>query len=136
MSDMRVLILEKPKDPSSLKLVKQALPSPGNKQIRVKMTSIGLNRADLLYCQGRYFFQAPVNSRLGFEGAGIIDELGSGLENAKFKVGDRVALLPMSFDISQQGCLAEYGIYEPKLINCEPRQGVRQRDRLILDGFF
>ena len=118
---MRSLILETPKDPSTLKLIDSDLPSPKHKQIRVKMTSMGLNRGDLLYCQGRYFFQSPVNSRLGFEGAGIVDEIGSGLNDSPFEVGDRVALLPMSFDISQQGCFSEYGIYsEDSLIPSPP----------------
>tara|TARA_R110002072_G_scaffold300706_2_gene478716 strand:- start:32064 stop:33092 length:1029 start_codon:yes stop_codon:yes gene_type:complete len=117
---VRSLILEKPKDPSSLKLIDQTLPEPGDKQLRVKITSIGLNRGDLLYCQGRYFFQAPAHSRLGFEGAGIIDKLGRGLDNTTFKCGDRVALLPMSFDISQQGCLAEYGLYEASSLIASP----------------
>ena len=81
---MRSLILETPKDPSTLKLIDSDLPSPKHKQIRVKMTSMGLNRGDLLYCQGRYFFQSPVNSRLGFEGAGekFRDEVGNILSNA------------------------------------------------------
>lgn len=109
---MRSLILETPKDPSTLKLVNRDLPEPSAKQVRIKMTSLGLNRGDLLYCQGRYFFQAPENSRLGFEGAGIIDALGIDLQNSEFKLGDRIALLPMSFDISHQGCFSEYGLYE------------------------
>lgn len=109
---MRSLILKTPKDPSSLSLKEQNLPSPAANQVRVKMTSMGLNRGDLLYCQGRYFFQSPENSRLGFEGAGIVDALGLDIDSNKIKVGDKVALLPMSFDISQQGCFSEYGVYE------------------------
>lgn len=109
---MRSLILETPKDPSSLKLVDVDLPQPSKKQVRVKITSMGLNRGDLLYCQGRYFFQSPPNSRVGFEGAGIIDLIGEDLLESGYKIGDRVALLPMSFDISQQGCFSEYGLFE------------------------
>lgn len=117
---MRSLILETPKDPSSLKLVNSVLPLPGKKQVRVKMTSMGLNRGDLLYCQGRYFFQPPKNSRVGFEGAGIIDALGDDVLESGFKIGDRVALLPMSFDISQQGCFSEYGLFTTKSLIPSP----------------
>lgn len=109
---MRSLILETPKNPKSIKLSEVSLPIPGKNQARIRMTSMGLNRGDLLYCQGRYFFQSPKNSRLGFEGAGIIDALGSNLDNSEFNKGDRVAILPMSFDISSQGCFSDYGVYE------------------------
>ncbi|MFT6905781.1 MAG: NADPH:quinone reductase-like Zn-dependent oxidoreductase [Oleiphilaceae bacterium] len=117
---MRCLILETPRDPSTLKLIEQSLPIPGNDQVRIKMTSMGLNRGDLLYCQGRYFFQSPENSRIGFEGAGTIDALGNKLDNSDFKIGDRVALLPMSFDISSQGCFSDYGVYDTKSIIRSP----------------
>tara|TARA_R110001592_G_scaffold52511_14_gene160738 strand:- start:9962 stop:10990 length:1029 start_codon:yes stop_codon:yes gene_type:complete len=117
---MRCLILETPRDPNTLTITKQSLPMPGNHQVRIKMTSMGLNRGDLLYCQGRYFFQSPENSRIGFEGAGIIDALGSDLVNSEFKIGDRVALLPMSFDISSQGCFSDYGLYETKSLIRSP----------------
>ena len=117
---MRCLILETPRDPSTLKLNEQRLPIPGNGQVRIKMTSMGLNRGDLLYCQGRYFFQSPENSRVGFEGAGIIDALGCDLDSSDFKVGDRVALLPMSFDIASQGCFSDYGLYDSKSIIRSP----------------
>lgn len=117
---MRSLILETPKDPSSLKLVDSDLAVPGKNQVRLKMTSMGLNRGDLLYCQGRYFFQSPKNSRVGFEGAGIIDAIGDDLFESDFKIGDRVALLPMSFDISQQGCFSDYGLFETKSLIPSP----------------
>ncbi len=110
---MRSLILANPRSPDSLKIVEQEKPEPGAYQIRVKITSMGLNRGDLLYCQGKYFFQPTPNSRIGFEGAGIVDAIGIGLKQSPFKIGERVALLPMSFDISQQGCFSEYGLYEP-----------------------
>ena len=109
---MRSLILANPRNPDSLKIIEQEKPEPGENQIRVKISSMGLNRGDLLYCQGKYFFQPTPNSRIGFEGAGIVDAIGKGLKQTPFKKGDRVALLPMSFDISQQGCFSEYGLYE------------------------
>jgi NADPH:quinone reductase-like Zn-dependent oxidoreductase len=117
---MRSLVLETPKDLNSLRLLNFDLPQPGKKQIRVKMTSMGLNRGDLLYCQGRYFFPSPKHSRVGFEGAGIIDAIGDEMTESCHKIGDRVALLPMSFDISQQGCFSDYGLFEAKSLIPSP----------------
>lgn len=107
---MQSLILQTPKQPDSLKLQELPHPEPGAGQVCVKMTSMGLNRGDLLYCQGRYFYPPSTNSRVGFEGAGIVEKVAD--SNGTFKPGDRVGILPMSFDVSQQGCFSEYAIYD------------------------
>lgn len=117
---MRALILKSVDDPQSLSLVEQALPEPGSDQVRIRFSSMGLNRADLLYCQGRYFFPPIAGSRLGFEGAGYVDKLGTDLSNSHLNVGDRVALLPMSFDIRTQGSFAEYGVYQTEQLIPSP----------------
>lgn len=109
---MKALILDTPENPNSIQLLEQTMPEPGANQVRIRFTSMGLNRADLLYCQGRYFFPPLKGTRLGFEGAGIIDKLGSGLEHSVYKKGDRVAIMPMSFHLPTQGCFAEYGVYQ------------------------
>jgi len=111
---MRALILESPSDLKSLKLIETPLPEPGPGEVRVKMNSMGLNRGDLLYCQNRYFIKPEPLSRIGFEGAGVIDALPipHNDETSPFNIGDRVAICPMSFDVQHQGCLAEYGIYK------------------------
>jgi len=99
-----------------------------SKSVRVKLSSIGLNRADTLFPQGRYFFKPTFTTlqtqysengycRIGFEGAGIVDAVN---ESSKFKVGDRVAILPLKFDVSKQGCLAEYGIYDESILIPSP----------------
>jgi len=107
---MRTLILPCTSHPESLKLVEAALPEPKKGEIRVKLTSIGLNRGDLLFTQNRYFIKPNEGSRIGFEGAGIVDAIGIDTKT-ELKLGDRVGLCPMSFDVSTQGCLADYGIY-------------------------
>jgi len=114
---MHTLILESPSHPESLKIIDAPLPEPKTGEVRVKFSTMGLNRADLLFCQGRYFTKPEVHSRLGFEGAGLIDKLGPKTDN--FSLGDSVALCPMSFDVHTQGCFSEYGIYsQESLILC------------------
>lgn len=92
-----------------LKLVERVKPEPGPGQVRLKITSVGLNRADALFRENRYFTKPTLPSRLGVEGAGIVDAVGAGV---KVPVGARMAFMPNSFDISTQGCLAEYGVYD------------------------
>ena len=107
---MRSLILESSTNAKSLTLVESSLSQPKKGEVRVKITSAGLNRGDLLYTQNRYFIKPNSGSRIGFEGAGVIECIGQGTETS-FNVGDRVGISPMGFDVSTQGCLAEYGTY-------------------------
>ncbi|MBF0349979.1 MAG: zinc-dependent alcohol dehydrogenase family protein [SAR324 cluster bacterium] len=106
---MKVVVFKEKGSLDVLKIEDHALPDPAGTDVRVKITSIGLNRADSLFRQGLYFFQPAFPSRVGYEGAGIVDAVGSKV--TFLKPGDRVAILPSSFNASHQGCCAEYGIY-------------------------
>jgi len=119
---MQALILESPNQPDSLKLIDCPLPEPKTGQARVKINSVGLNRGDLLFIQNRYFIKPQRNSRIGFEAAGYVDALGPSYSNTKrnLKVGDRVALCPMTFDVHTQGCMAEYGVYDESSLIASP----------------
>ena len=123
---MQAVVFKKGDSDNTLHLADLPLPQltqageKGNKSVRVKLSSIGLNRADTLFPQGHYFFKPEYENsycRVGFEGAGIVDAVNEG---SAFKVGDRVAILPLKFDVSKQGCLAEYGIYDESIIIPSP----------------
>src|SRR5215213_6315539 len=60
---------------------------PGQGQVRIRHTAVGLNYIDTYQRSGLYPMQLP--SGLGSEAAGIIEEIGSGV--ADLKPGDRVA---------------------------------------------
>jgi len=107
---MRALILKSATHPESLELVNTHLSEPMKGEVRLRLTSIGLNRGDLLYTQNRYFIKPDSGSRIGFEGAGIIEKLGPNTDS-QLSIGDRVGISPMGFDVHTQGCLAEYGNY-------------------------
>ncbi len=78
-------------------------PAPG--EVRVRITSVGLNRADVNYRAGKYLIRTPGESRSGFEGAGVVDAAGA---DTAFRAGDRVGVLPSSFDVVSEGAAAEY----------------------------
>ncbi|MDB5622628.1 MAG: quinone oxidoreductase, partial [Devosia sp.] len=61
--------------------------SPGNGQIAVRQTAIGLNFIDTYQRSGLY--QLPTPFVPGNEGAGVVTEVGPGV--TEFSVGDRVA---------------------------------------------
>src|SRR5258707_3018834 len=60
---------------------------PGQGQIRLRHTAVGLNYIDTYQRSGLY--PMPLPSGLGSEAAGVIEEVGPGVTG--LKVGDRVA---------------------------------------------
>ncbi|WP_433430185.1 zinc-dependent alcohol dehydrogenase family protein [Nonomuraea sp. CA-141351] len=80
------------------------LPEPGNGQVRVRILATPVNPSDLLYVRGYYAgvearFPAPV----GFEGVGVVDAVGPGVEN--LAIGQRLSVVN-----GQGGNWAEYAV--------------------------
>jgi len=101
---VRAVVFTGTGDASLLRVVDVPARDPGPGEVRIRVTSAGLNRADANYRMGRYLVRTPGESRSGFEGAGIVDAAGAG---APFQVGDRVGVLPSSFDVVTEGAAAE-----------------------------
>ncbi len=101
---MRAAMFSGTGEASILRVVDVPARDPGAGEVRIRVTSAGLNRADANYRAGKYLIRTPGESRSGFEGAGIVDAVGPG---APFAVGDRVGVLPSSFDVVHEGAAAE-----------------------------
>jgi NADPH:quinone reductase-like Zn-dependent oxidoreductase len=119
---MQAVLFKQSGSQEVLYLAEQPLLEPNENEVRVRLTSIGLNRADLLLPQERYFCKPDFKgdegtNRIGFEGAGIIDAVG---KRSRFKIGDRVTLMPMQFEVNRQGTLAEFGIYKDEALMHTP----------------
>jgi NADPH:quinone reductase len=73
--------------PEVLEYTEVEVADPGPDEIRIRQHAIGLNYIDVYYRTGLYSGTLPHG--LGFEGAGVVEAVGS---NVKFlKAGDRVA---------------------------------------------
>ena len=72
------------------KLIVTEVPDPviAEEHIIIEVKSASVNFPDVLMIQGLYQFQPPLPFTTGGESAGVITEIGDGVEN--FKVGDRV----------------------------------------------
>ena len=70
-----------------MKLVDVEIGKPGEGQVQVRHTAIGLNYIDTYHRSGLYPQTMP--SGLGQEAAGIVEEVGQGVRG--LKVGDRIA---------------------------------------------
>jgi NADPH:quinone reductase-like Zn-dependent oxidoreductase len=93
--------------PEELRLEELEIGEPGQGEVRLKMEAIGLNRAEAAYRAGQYPVPARLPSLIGYEGVGVIEAQGTGVEG--FAIGERVCVLP-NFP------LGEYGIYGERAI--------------------
>ncbi len=76
-------------NPDVLKYVTKEVATLGKKQVKVKLYYAGVNPADAYIRQGGYaFFNPPLPYTPGFDGAGIIEEIGE--EVTDYQIGDRV----------------------------------------------
>lgn len=73
--------------PEVMQLVKQPMPTPKAHEVVIRNKAIGLNFIDIYFRDGLY--PAALPHGLGFEGAGIVEAIGTDVHH--LKVGDRVA---------------------------------------------
>ncbi|MGW3561461.1 zinc-dependent alcohol dehydrogenase family protein [Streptomyces sp. NPDC000963] len=78
--------------PEVLALHQVDLLPPGPGELLLKVEAIGLNRAEVMFRQGTYFYEPALPSGLGYEAAGTVLETGPGVTG--FSHGDPVSVLP------------------------------------------
>jgi NADPH:quinone reductase-like Zn-dependent oxidoreductase len=93
--------------PEELRLEELNVGEPGAAEVRLKMEAIGLNRSEAAFRAGEYPGTPKFPTLIGYEGVGIVEALGAGVQG--FGVGERVCVLP-NFR------LGEYGIYGERAI--------------------
>jgi len=87
---MKCYVIPAPKGIESLTLVERPEPTPGPRQILVRVRATSLNYRDLLTIEAQYARSAPKPDLIPLsDGAGEVVAVGPGV--AKFKTGDRVA---------------------------------------------
>ena len=73
--------------PEVMKLVETDIPAPGDGEVQIRHKAIGLNYIDTYHRSGLY--PVPLPSGLGLEAAGVVEDIGAGVQS--LKPGDRVA---------------------------------------------
>jgi NADPH2:quinone reductase len=74
--------------PEQLELAEVETPTPGRRQVLVRVRACGVNFPDTLIIQGKYQFQPPLPFTPGSDIAGVVTAVGEGVEQVR--VGDRV----------------------------------------------
>lgn len=92
----------------SLRLDEVEKPTAGASEVLIKTAAAGINFADVMLRQGRYFFRPTLPFTPGFEVAGTIEQIGDGVEN--WRVGQRVLAM------NRSGGYAEYVSAEAKTL--------------------
>jgi NADPH:quinone reductase len=92
---VKALVFDRFGGPEVLEL--REIPDPLLKPdgVIVRMKAIGLNFADVYRRNGNYHLAGHAPYILGYEGAGVIEQIGSGV--TELKIGDRVAFADVPF---------------------------------------
>jgi NADPH:quinone reductase len=78
--------------PEVLKIEDVDVAPPGPDEVAVAIKAIGINRAESMFRSGPYVEDPVFPARLGYEGAGVVTAVGSGVTD--FAVGDSVSVIP------------------------------------------
>ncbi len=84
---VKAIRIERNGGPEVLQWASVELPAPQEKEVTIRQKAVGLNFIDIYFRNGLY--SNPLPHGLGFEAAGIVEAVGSGVTH--LKVGDRVA---------------------------------------------
>jgi NADPH:quinone reductase-like Zn-dependent oxidoreductase len=103
----RVVRIHEHGGPEVLRLEELDVGRPGGGEVRVRIEAIGLNRSEAAFRAGQYPVKPKLPTLMGYEAAGVIEQLGEGVSG--FVAGDRVCVLPTYR-------LGEYGVYAEQAI--------------------
>jgi NADPH:quinone reductase-like Zn-dependent oxidoreductase len=93
--------------PEVLQLENVDVPPPGSGEVRINVKALGLNRAESMFRSGHYLEDPVFPSRLGYEAAGTVESVGSGVVG--FKPGDAVSTIP-AFPQGRYGVYGEVAV--------------------------
>lgn len=98
---MKSILFEQPGKPTDiLKPTDVPMPEPGPNEVRVKVVAAPINPSDILFVQNLYGIRPQLPSGAGFEGVGVVDALGEGVQ---MRTGMRVSFTSV-------GTWSEYAI--------------------------
>jgi NADPH:quinone reductase-like Zn-dependent oxidoreductase len=93
--------------PDVLHIENTLVGEPGLGEVRLDIRAIGLNRTEVTLRSGRSPIKPSLPTSIGWEAAGVIDEVGPEVEN--WRSGDRVALVP-AYGAAQYALYSEVAI--------------------------
>jgi NADPH:quinone reductase len=105
-------------EPEVMRFEDLEVPAPGRGEVRLRVRAIGLNRSEAMFRKGAYPVRPKLPTLIGYEGVGIVQALGAGVEG--FAVGDRVCVVP-NYQLGEYGMYAEETIVAARsLVHAPP----------------
>ncbi len=95
------------------------VPEPKAGEVRLRVKAIGLNRAEVMFRQGRYLQQPELPSKLGYEASGIVEAVGPGVDPAW--LGKTASTVP-AFPANKYGVYGEVAIVPASALAEYPSQ--------------
>ena len=106
---MKAIVIHEFGQPDVLTIEDIDDPVPGEGEVRIRHTYVGVNFADLSMRRGIYFMVPELPAVIGLEGAGVIEELGAGVSN--FQIGQRVAYVGSLGSYAEQRTIAAAALF-------------------------
>ncbi|HEY1206555.1 MAG: zinc-dependent alcohol dehydrogenase family protein [Bryobacteraceae bacterium] len=116
-STVKIVRFHKTGGPEVLQLDEVPLPEPGAGEVRLRVKAIGLNRAEIVFRLGRYFFPPVLPSKLGYEASGIVEAVGPDVERSW--IGKTVSTVP-AFPADKYGVYGEVAVVPAYAIAAYP----------------
>jgi NADPH:quinone reductase-like Zn-dependent oxidoreductase len=90
--------------PEVLEVIEMEVPTPGPREVRIKVKAIGINRADSMWRNDRYVESPIFPAGLGYDCAGVVDAVGKDVTD--FAAGDTVSTIP-AFSLNKYSTYGE-----------------------------
>src|SRR4029078_10032239 len=105
MEPMKAIVVTEFGGPDVMRVAEVPDPSPGPGQVVVRIRAAGVNPVDAYVRTGTYARTPPLPYTPGYDGAGDIEAVGSGVSN--WRVGDRVWIAALG---------ATHGTYAERIV--------------------
>ena len=115
----RVVRLHSTGGPEVLKIETEPIPEPGRGEVRLRVKAIGLNRAEVMFREGRYLETPAFPAKLGYEAAGVVEAVGADVD--KSWLGKKVSSMPV-FVMTKYGVYGEVAIVPVRAIAVYPER--------------
>lgn len=103
--------------PEVLRIDEVPLPQPGPGEARLRVKAIGLNRAEIMFRNDRYFVTPKFPAKNGYEASGIVEAVGTGVDPSL--VGQVRSTVP-AFRLDQYGVYGEVAIVPASVLAAYP----------------
>ena len=122
-------------------------PTPGNGQVLIKVAAAGVNFADIGQRDGNYQNLAPLPLTLGFEAAGVIEEVGADVSTvskgtrvvslvdggyAEYAVADAALVIPLPDEVSFAAAVAVPVQGQTAYLALEKAARLQQGERVLI----